>query len=121
MDETRRGRVIGLWESGVSVSAIAAEVDISLSTAKRWIEKFRVGGIAGLQNHRRGNGAARQTTAVEDQAIVAQVRADPFQAATIVCLTVGVAASPWIVRARLKEAGLKCRRAAKMMDLTNRH
>ncbi|XP_048505599.1 uncharacterized protein LOC125499835 isoform X3 [Athalia rosae] len=42
----------------------------------------------------------------EHQTILAEAMADHFQAVTIVGPTLGVTASPWIVRAQLKEAGL---------------
>ncbi|XP_048505608.1 uncharacterized protein LOC125499835 isoform X11 [Athalia rosae] len=87
MDQAKLGRVIGLWESGVSVSALAAEVNISDSTD---LEKV----------------ASKDFRTTEETMVLLTKQPPEHQAVTIVGPTLGVTASPWIVRAQLKEAGL---------------
>lgn len=57
-------------EDGVSLSKIAKYHDIGLSTLKKWVQRYRKDGVAGLKRKQRSDKGMRQNISVELEALV---------------------------------------------------
>jgi hypothetical protein len=78
-------------------------------------------GMADLRSGRVGNGARRKTTAGEDAALAAAVRAAPFEVPTQLLQGMGIDLGEQSMWQRLKEDGLKNFVAAKKINLEELH
>ncbi|XP_039308184.1 uncharacterized protein LOC120358335 [Solenopsis invicta] len=114
-------RIAALWDAGNTLEEIAAQVQCSERTARRWVQKFEIGEADLFQDQRCFNMRQICTTAAEDEAIIQQIRANPFQPANKIPETLGLNISGRVAQRRLRAAGIKCRKAAKKLLLTPRH
>jgi len=83
-------RIATLWDAGNSVQEIAVQVQCSLKTARRWVQKYEVGEGALFEDQRHYNVRQKCTTPAEDNAIIQQMKANPFQPANKILLALGL-------------------------------
>jgi len=77
--ESQRNYVIGLYNSNLDAVTIQArpEVTVTVSTIRRWIDRYRTDGFDGLKT-RPKSGRRRATTAEQDALIVNEVLRTPL-------------------------------------------
>lgn len=121
LSEVRRGRIIGMSQSGMSEEDIANFLDTSTKTVRHWISKFAEEGEEGLIDHRKRNRAPNCTTEEEDDLIVAAMDENPFQPADRVLETVGLDVNVSTIYRRLQKAGVHCHHPAHKISLTDEH
>jgi transposase len=71
-----RARIILLWDEGASRREIADDLDTSIVTVAKWIERYGQGGIAALES-RKSPGRPREVTVEERSRIIALTRQSP--------------------------------------------
>ena len=113
-----RGMIVGLSESGVSPTEIAAEVGLSRATVYRWLKRWQEEHT--LEDRPRP-GQSRITTAAEDQRIVDDVLTHPFTNAVATRDRLQLPVSANLIRRRLHENEIHHRTPAKKQKLTDRH
>lgn len=112
-----RERVVALVEAGnYSAAGAGREYGVSPSTASRWIRQWRESGEV---TRRPGTGSWRVSTEAEDDRLVAEARARPFMNSVQLRRSVNFPGSTHTVLRRLRDAGLRSRRAAQKQKLTD--
>ncbi|XP_058792726.1 uncharacterized protein LOC131665110 [Phymastichus coffea] len=98
-----RNRMVGMYEAGLGLKDIAAAVNCSQRTVKRWLNRFdREGNV----DTRERCGRKRATTHEQDEAIVRLATQTPITAAKAVLPALGLNCSVDTIRERLHKAGI---------------
>ena len=117
-----RARAMGMLECGFSQRRVANICGVSQSVISRAWNRFQTYGSA---TQRHAGGRQRATTPREDRFLVVQARRHPFVNATTLRNelrnAVGVNISTQTVRNRLRQSGLRSRRACIRIPLTRLH
>ena len=120
MNQVMRERAIGMLNAGMSIRAIAAQLNVHHSTIIRLRQRFQQTGRTANRPHRR---RPRATTPAQDRYIRLVHLRDRFRPATRTAdETLGVnnrQISAQTVRNRLREAALHARRPHRGLDLTD--
>ena len=115
-------RAMGMLEYGPSQRRVANVFGVSQSVISRAWNRFQTSGTA---TQRHGGGRQRATTPRQDRFLVVQARRHPFVNATTLRNelrnAVGVNISTQTVRNRLRQSGLRSRRACIRIPLTRLH
>ncbi|XP_048265278.1 uncharacterized protein LOC100649967 isoform X1 [Bombus terrestris] len=98
-----RNRMVGMYEAGLGLREIAAAVNCSQRTVKRWLNRFDKEGTV---ETRERCGRKRATTAEQDEAIVRLATQTPITAAKAVLPALGLTCSVDTIRERLHKAGI---------------
>ncbi|XP_014605685.1 PREDICTED: actin cytoskeleton-regulatory complex protein PAN1-like [Polistes canadensis] len=98
-----RNRMVGMYEAGLGLREIAAAVNCSQRTVKRWLNRFDKEGNV---ETRERCGRKRATTAEQDEAIIKLATQTPLTAAKAVLPALGLTCSVDTVRERLHKAGI---------------
>ncbi|KAL0132286.1 hypothetical protein PUN28_000222 [Cardiocondyla obscurior] len=98
-----RNRMVGMYEAGLGLREIAAAVNCSQRTVKRWLNRFDKEGTV---ETRERCGRKRATTSEQDEAIVRLATETPITAAKAVLPALGLTCSVDTVRERLHKAGI---------------
>ena len=111
-----RGRIVGMHNAGLSVSAISREIGADRKTVRKWIRKWEEEGRAVKAMPR--SGRPRCTTEQDDLQIVDAARTNSITTAVKITRNLGLTCSVETTRRRLKEAGLHCHTPARKEPLT---
>lgn len=95
--------MVGMYEAGLGLREIAAAVNCSQRTVKRWLNRFDKEGTV---ETRERCGRKRATTVEQDEAIVRLASQTPITAAKAVLPALGLTCSVDTVRERLHKAGI---------------
>lgn len=95
--------MVGMYEAGLGLREIAAAVNCSQRTVKRWLNRFDKEGTV---ETRERCGRKRATTAEQDEAIVRLATQTPITAAKSVLPALGLTCSVDTIRERLHKAGI---------------
>ncbi|KAK2578581.1 hypothetical protein KPH14_012014 [Odynerus spinipes] len=98
-----RNRMVGMYEAGLGLREIAAAVNCSQRTVKRWLNRFDKEGNV---ETRERCGRKRATTVEQDEAIIRLATQTPLTAAKAVLPALGLTCSVDTVRERLHKAGI---------------
>ncbi|XP_066603286.1 uncharacterized protein [Prorops nasuta] len=98
-----RNRMVGMYEAGLGLREIAAAVNCSQRTVKRWLNRFDKEGTV---ETRERCGRKRATTNEQDEAIIRLATQTPITAAKAVLPALGLTCSVDTVRERLHKAGI---------------
>ncbi|XP_046736220.1 AF4/FMR2 family member lilli-like [Diprion similis] len=98
-----RNRMVGMYEAGLGLREIAAAVNCSQRTVKRWLNRFDKEGTV---ETRERCGRKRATTSEQDEAIIRLATQTPITAAKAVLPALGLSCSVDTVRERLHKAGI---------------
>ncbi|KAH0554103.1 AF4/FMR2 family member lilli-like [Cotesia glomerata] len=98
-----RNRMVGMYEAGLGLREIAAAVNCSQRTVKRWLNRFDKEGTV---ETRERCGRKRATTTEQDAAIVRLATQTPITAAKAVLPALGLTCSVDTIRERLHKAGI---------------
>ncbi|XP_076282622.1 uncharacterized protein LOC143210050 [Lasioglossum baleicum] len=98
-----RNRMVGMYEAGLGLREIAAAVNCSQRTVKRWLNRFDKEGTV---ETRERCGRKRATTSEQDEAIVKLATQTPITAAKAVLPALGLTCSVDTIRERLHKAGI---------------
>lgn len=98
-----RNRMVGMYEAGLGLREIAAAVNCSQRTVKRWLSRFDKEGTV---ETRERCGRKRATTVEQDEAIVRLATQTPITAAKAVLPALGLTCSVDTIRERLHKAGI---------------
>ncbi|XP_011253321.1 uncharacterized protein LOC105249501 [Camponotus floridanus] len=98
-----RNRMVGMYEAGLGLREIAAAINCSQRTVKRWLNRFDKEGTV---ETRERCGRKRATTSEQDEAIVRLATQTPITAAKAVLPALGLTCSVDTVRERLHKAGI---------------
>ncbi|XP_044020702.1 WD repeat-containing protein 48 homolog isoform X2 [Aphidius gifuensis] len=98
-----RNRMVGMYEAGLGLRDIAAAVNCSQRTVKRWLNRFD---REGTVETRERCGRKRATTSEQDEAIIQLATQTPITAAKTVLPALGLSCSVDTVRERLHKAGI---------------
>ncbi|EFN79107.1 histone-lysine N-methyltransferase 2D isoform X2 [Harpegnathos saltator] len=98
-----RNRMVGMYEAGLGLREIAAAVNCSQRTVKRWLNRFDKEGTV---ETRERCGRKRATTTEQDEAIIRLATQTPITAAKAVLPALGLTCSVDTVRERLHKAGI---------------
>ncbi|XP_034947371.1 uncharacterized protein DDB_G0284459-like [Chelonus insularis] len=98
-----RNRMVGMYEAGLGLREIAAAVNCSQRTVKRWLNRFEKEGTV---ETRERCGRKRATTSEQDEAIVRLATQTQITAAKAVLPALGLTCSVDTVRERLHKAGI---------------
>ncbi|KZC07450.1 hypothetical protein WN55_09443 [Dufourea novaeangliae] len=98
-----RNRMVGMYEAGLGLREIAAAVNCSQRTVKRWLNRFDKEGTV---ETRERCGRKRATTVEQDEAIVKLATQTPITAAKAVLPALGLTCSVDTIRERLHKAGI---------------
>jgi transposase len=71
-----RAQIILLWDEGVNQKEIAEEMETSVVTVAKWIDRFKEGGLAALES-RKSPGRPREVSLEERARIIAFTRQSP--------------------------------------------
>ncbi|GFU30588.1 transposable element Tcb1 transposase [Trichonephila clavipes] len=122
LDAFTRGRIIGKFEEGRSVTSVAAEIGIALSIVSRLWRQFQTTGTA-IRGF--SSGRPRGTTPAVDRYIVLQARRNRRQTAGEIARhttqAIGRPVSRFTVARRLHGGGLFARRPVWCVPLTPAH
>lgn len=116
------GRCIGMLENGARQRHVAEVMGVSQSVVCRAWNRHQTHGSA---SHRHGGGRVRSTTQQDDRFLLISARRHRFVTATTLrndlrnATVVNI--SKQTIRNRLREAGLRSRRACIRIPLTQRH
>ena len=114
----QRGRIVGLHEAGMSISAIANEVGMKRDTVSRWIKRWNESGD--LRDKPR-SGCPRKTTREQDEAIANEARNQPITNARIIKNVLNIDVSLKTIRRRLNDQGIRRYAPAVKEKLTEIH
>lgn len=95
--------MVGMYEAGLGLREIAAAINCSQRTVKRWLNRFDKEGTV---ETRERCGRKRATTSEQDEAIVRLATQTPITAAKAVLPALGLTCSVDTVRERLHRAGI---------------
>lgn len=98
-----RNRMVGMYEAGLGLREIAAAVNCSQRTVKRWLNRFDKEGTV---ETRERCGRKRATTSEQDDAIIRLATQTPITAAKAVLPALGLKCSVDTIRERLHKAGI---------------
>ncbi|CAK9832095.1 hypothetical protein ANTRET_LOCUS8979 [Anthophora retusa] len=98
-----RNRMVGMYEAGLGLREIAAAVNCSQRTVKRWLNRFDKEGTV---ETRERCGRKRATTSEQDEAIIRLATQTPITAAKAVLPALGLTCSVDTIRERLHKAGI---------------
>ncbi|XP_076172725.1 uncharacterized protein LOC143149331 isoform X2 [Ptiloglossa arizonensis] len=98
-----RNRMVGMYEAGLGLREIAAAVNCSQRTVKRWLNRFDKEGTV---ETRERCGRKRATTSEQDEAIIRLATQTPITAAKTVLPALGLNCSVDTIRERLHKAGI---------------
>ncbi|KAM0731248.1 hypothetical protein ACS0PU_002308 [Formica fusca] len=98
-----RNRMVGMYEAGLGLREIAAAINCSQRTVKRWLNRFDKEGTV---ETRERCGRKRATTTEQDEAIIRLATQTPITAAKAVLPALGLTCSVDTVRERLHKAGI---------------
>jgi len=70
LSEINRGRIIGMWEAGLSSEDIAQRIPCTPQSVRKWISRYRIEGEAGLIDKRKNSRRSRSTIAEENMVLV---------------------------------------------------
>ncbi|KAL7293249.1 hypothetical protein TKK_0013029 [Trichogramma kaykai] len=98
-----RNRMVGMYEAGLKLKEIAAAINCSQRTVKRWLNRFNKEGNVETKDR---CGRKRATTKEQDEAIVQLAMQTPLTAAKAVLPALGLNCSVDTVRERLHRAGI---------------
>ncbi|XP_063993782.1 uncharacterized protein LOC135171272 [Diachasmimorpha longicaudata] len=98
-----RNRMVGMYEAGLGLRDIAAAINCSQRTVKRWLNRFDKEGTV---ETRERCGRKRATTSEQDDAIVRLATQTPITAAKAVLPALGLNCSVDTIRERLHKAGI---------------
>ena len=98
-----RNRMVGMYEAGLGLREIAAAVNCSQRTVKRWLNRFDKEGTV---ETRERCGRKRATTVEQDEAIIRLATQTPISAAKAVLPALGLTCSVDTIRERLHKAGI---------------
>lgn len=118
---TVREQIIELYKEGKGAHDIARTVKCSKSTVRKYIQRYGAMGEEGLLDGRRKNKGKRKTSAEQDDALVSEVTEKPFQDAIHVSANLSLTVSKHTIYRRLREAGFRCHRPARKMQLLQMH
>jgi len=121
LSEVNRGRIIGMWEAGLSSEDIAQRIPCTPQSVRKWISRYRIEGEAGLIDKRKNNRRSRSTIAEENMALVHQIDIDPFRPVVHSVNQLGLPISARTARRRLHELNIHSYCAARKIALNNRH
>lgn len=121
LSEFTRGRIVGLWEAGVSEDEIAQRIQCNVRTVHRWINRWQEEGEEGLKDKRKNNHRERFTTAEQNVSLVRQVDENPFLPVLHSVNLLDLQISVRTAQRRLHEANVHCYQPARKIPLTNRH
>lgn len=121
LSEVSRGRIIGMWESGVNLDEICQRIPCEIKAARRWINRWYEGGEEALRDRRRSNHRPRLTNAEEDLNLVRQVDSSPFLPLSDAINTLQLPISRRTATRRMHDAHVHCYRAAQKITLLQRH
>ncbi|KAK9745727.1 Transposase [Popillia japonica] len=117
--DVEKGKIIALRENGLSIGEISATLQKSKSTINRWIRRYEMKGQVGKR--RRPGGLTKKTTEVQDEEFLAIARNNPLWSSAKILHATDIPVSTKPVRRRLKQAGLTCYKAAKVIQFTEQH
>lgn len=121
LDIVHRGRIIGMWESGICVRDIARRIPCSEFNVRKWIKRWQEEGAGGLRDRREHNRRQRLTTAEEDALLVNQVDSNPFLPVSHSVNQLDLQISDRTAQRRLHKANVHCYRVARKIALTSKH
>ncbi|XP_011499115.1 PREDICTED: uncharacterized protein LOC105363192 [Ceratosolen solmsi marchali] len=98
-----RNRMVGMYEAGLGLREIAAAVNCSQRTVKRWLNRFDKEGTVETRDR---CGRKRATTQEQDEAIIRLATQTPITAAKAVLPALGLNCSVDTIRERLHKAGI---------------
>ncbi|XP_008215233.1 uncharacterized protein LOC100677825 [Nasonia vitripennis] len=98
-----RNRMVGMYEAGLGLSEIAAAVNCSQRTVKRWLNRFDKEGTVETRDR---CGRKRATTQEQDEAIIRLATQTSITAAKAVLPALGLNCSVDTIRERLHRAGI---------------
>jgi transposase len=106
LNEANRGKIIGMVEAGVGVTAIARELEVDRSTIYRWIKRYREGDQT--LKTRPKSGRPRCTTRHQDEEVQQYSLDQPLLAggAAVIKRQLRMDCSSSTIRRRLHEAGI---------------
>lgn len=115
LSEAQKGRILSLYnDSNWSVSAICQTINCCPKTVRRWINRFEsVGNVVRIKQ----TGRPKCTTVQQDQDLVRSMLDEPFSFVTQVAREKQLSYKTALNR--LKQVGLKRRRAVKRQVLTD--
>lgn len=113
-----RGRIIGMWELGLSASAISLRTGFCETTVRKWIRRFQAEGNV---ETRPRSGRPRVTTQQQDDRILEAVQHRPLTSAVRVTQDLQLPCHPRTTRRRLHENNIHCYIPAKKGRLTQEH
>ena len=122
LSEEEMNKGIGMLEAGLSHREVASVLGVSQSVVSRMWTRFE---LTGNVMHQHAGGRERSTTRAQDQFVALQARRHRFNTATTLRSELqnatGVRLSTQTIINRLHEAGLRSRRPAKRISLTQHH
>ena len=113
-----RWQIVGAHRCGVEKSVIASSLNISKSTVREVLARYRERGTVA---RKQGSGRPRKTNPRDDGLLVRLVKAHPFSPAPLIKWRWGLPLSSSTIRRRLKENHLKQYRPAVTPLLRVRH
>ena len=114
----KRGRIIGLWESGMPTRDIAFTTGVSQRTVQRWINRFQEEGS--LQTRPR-SGRPRVTTPEDDRRLLNAVENHPLTSVVQHTRDLELHCHPNTSRRRIHEANINCHIPANKEKLRQQH
>ncbi|KAK4318803.1 hypothetical protein Pmani_010226 [Petrolisthes manimaculis] len=112
---SERGRIIGLWESGMPTREIALTTGVSQRSVQRWIKRFEEEGSLHTKPR---SGRPRVTTPVDDARILNAVEDQPLTSAVHHTRNLHLPCHPCTTRRRIHEANIQCYIPATKENLT---
>lgn len=111
-----RGRIVGMYDCGKSLSEISRRLGISRYAVRRWVQRWEEGEPIRAKNR---SGRPRCTSDEENRQIVETARNHPITSAVCITQELRLTCSGDTTRRRLKEADLRCYTPAQKEALTD--
>ncbi|KAK4328864.1 hypothetical protein Pmani_000754 [Petrolisthes manimaculis] len=100
-----RGRMIGMWEAGMPLPAIAHELGVSRQTVWRWVQRWQEEGVLMTKPK---SGRPKVTNRQEEQQIITTARKRPMLSSYQITHHHQLPHHPRTTRRRLHEGGIHC-------------
>ncbi|KAK4306668.1 hypothetical protein Pmani_021525 [Petrolisthes manimaculis] len=100
-----RGRMIGMWEAGMPLPAIAHELGVSRQTVWRWVQRWQEEGVLTTKPK---SGRPKVTSRQEEQQIITTTRERPMLSSYQIIHHLQLPHYPRTTRRRLHEGGIHC-------------
>lgn len=113
-----RGRIIGLWQSGMTPADVADTMGVSKKTVQRWITRWEQEGSLATRPR---SGRPRVTTPDEDARLMAAVDNTPMKTMVDLTRELNLPCHPQTTRNRLHKSGIHCYVPARKPKLTDAH